>query len=194
MRYRVRGRRLRHSPLRRRSDVVEAWALLTVAALLLVVAPLVGVLTAWWAHDDARATAREQRAERRQIRAEVIGRTSDALPMAQGGRQPSARTTVRWTEPEGDPRTATARVPADARNGDTVDVWLDSRGRSVAPPADNMAVWQHTVTIGVCATGGAAAVILLAHTVVRHAAMRRRLAEWDQEWARTEPEWTGRRA
>ncbi|WP_128429764.1 Rv1733c family protein [Streptomyces cyaneus] len=194
MRYRVRGRRLRHSPLRRRSDVVEAWTLLTVAVLLLVVAPLVGVLTAWWAHDDARATAREQRADRRQIRAEVVGRTSDALPMTQGGRQPSARTTVRWTEPEGGPRTASARVPAGTRNGDTVDVWLDSRGRTVAAPADSTAVWQHTVAIGVCATGGAVAVILLGHAVVRHAAMRRRLAEWDQEWARTEPEWTGRRA
>ncbi|MFJ8532293.1 hypothetical protein [Streptomyces sp. NPDC093591] len=194
MRYRVRGRRLRHSPLRRRSDVVEAWTFLAVVVLLLVVAPLVGTLTAWWAHDEARAAAREQRAERRHLRAEVVGRTSDALPVAQDGRRPSERATVRWTEPDGDPRTATARVPAGTRNGDTVDVWLDSRGRGVAPPADSTAVWQHTVIIGVCATGGAVAVILSGHAVVRHAAMRRRLAEWDQEWARTEPEWTGRRA
>ena len=40
----------------------------------------------------------------------------------------------------------------------------------------------------------AVALILFGHTVVRHAAMRRRLAEWDHEWARTEPAWTGRRA
>ncbi|KMS69372.1 membrane protein [Streptomyces viridochromogenes] len=194
MRYLVRGRRLRRSPLRRRSDVVEARTLWAVIVLLLVMAPLVGGLTAWWADGSARATAREQRADRRHIRAEVIGRTSEALPVAHGGRQPSARTTVRWTEPDGDPRTATARVPAGTRNGDMVDVWLDSRGRSVAPPPDSMAIRLHTVTLGVCATAGAVAVILLGHAVVRRTAMRRRLAEWEQEWAATEPEWTGRRA
>ncbi|MFE7271354.1 hypothetical protein [Streptomyces sp. NPDC057623] len=194
MRYLVRGRRLRRSPLRRRSDVVEARTLWAVVVLLLVLAPLVGVFTAWWADGSARATAREQRADRRPIQAEVIGRTSDALAMAHGGRQPSARTTVRWTEPDGDPRTATARVPAGTRSGDTVDVWLDSRGRSVAPPADSLAILQHTVTIGVCATACAVAVILLGHAVVRRTAMRRRLAEWEQEWAATEPQWTGRRA
>ncbi|QOV33766.1 hypothetical protein IM697_26650 [Streptomyces ferrugineus] len=194
MRSRVRGWRLRPSPLRRRSDVVETWTVLGVAVLLFVVAPLVGVIAAWWAHDDARAAVREQRAERRHVRAEVVGGTSGGVPLAHGGRQPYALATVRWTDPENGTRTASARVPAGARTGDTVRVWLDSEGRSVAPPPDGTAVWQHTVTIGVCATGGAVAVILLGHSCVRHTAMRRRLAEWEQEWARTEPEWTGRRA
>lgn len=194
MRYLVRDRRRRRSSLRRRSDVVEAWTTGAVAVLLLVMAPLVGVCTAWWAHDSARATAQEQRADRRQVRAEVVGRLSDTLPMAHGGRQPSARTTVRWTEPDGTARTATARVPAGTRNGETVDVWLDSQGRSVAPPPDARAISQHAVTIGVCATGATVAVILLGHMVVRNTAMRRRLAEWEREWAATEPEWTGRRA
>jgi hypothetical protein len=40
---RVRGRRLRHNELRRRSDVVETWTLLGVGLLLFVVAPLGGV-------------------------------------------------------------------------------------------------------------------------------------------------------
>lgn len=194
MRYLVRDRHRRRSSLRRRSDVVEAWTLGVVAVLILVMAPLVGVFTAWWAHDSARATAREQRADRRPVRAEVVGRHADTLPMPHGGRQPSARTTVRWAEPDGTARTATARVPAGTRNGETIDVWLDSRGRSVAPPPDGGAVLQHAVTIGVCATGGTVGVILLGHLAVRHTAMRRRLAEWEQEWAATEPEWTGRRA
>ncbi|MFJ8632029.1 hypothetical protein [Streptomyces sp. NPDC093568] len=194
MRTRVRGWRRRASPLRRRSDVVEAWTLLATAVLLVVVAPLVGVVAGWWAHEDAGATVQKQRDDRRQVRAEVVGRTSPAIPMAQSGRQPSANMTVRWTDPATGTRTDTARVPAGTRTGQTVDVWLDSRGRTVAPPPDRTAVWQHTVTIGVCATAGAAAVTLLAHTVVRHTAMRRRLAEWEEEWARTEPQWTGRRA
>ncbi|MFI7412935.1 hypothetical protein ACIBU0_30110 [Streptomyces sp. NPDC049627] len=194
MRSRVRGWRWRRSPLRRRSDVVEAWTVVAVIALLFVGAPLAGVVAAWWAHDDALTTVREQRADRRHVRAEVIGRSSAPLPAAQGGRQLPAKATVRWTEQADGPRTATARVAAGTRSGDMVDLWLDSQGRSVSPPPGSMAVWHQTVTIGVCATGGAGALVLLGHTVVRHAAMRRRLAEWEQEWARTEPEWTGRRA
>lgn len=167
---------------------------MTVTVLLLVVAPLAGVVAAWWAHGDARAMARDREADRRHVRAEVVDRASRATPLVQGGRQPTAEATVRWTDPERGRRTATARVPAGTRTGETVDVWLDARGRTVTPPPGTTAVWQNTITIGVCATGGAVAVILFAHTVVRHGAMRRRLAEWDQAWARAEPEWTGRRA
>lgn len=168
--------------------------MLAVAVLLLVAAPLAGVAAAWWAHDDARATARAQRAERHQIRAEVIGRPPDGVLSAQGGRRPSVRVTVRWEPPGEEPRTAPARVPAGTRTGDTVDVWFDSEGRGVAPPPDETAIWQHTITLGTCATAGAVAVILLGHAAVRRAAMRHRLAEWEREWARTEPQWTGRRA
>lgn len=46
MRTRMWGRRLRRNPLRRRSDVVEAWTVLAVAVLLLLGAPLLGAATA----------------------------------------------------------------------------------------------------------------------------------------------------
>ncbi|GAB2881550.1 hypothetical protein GCM10027074_57290 [Streptomyces deserti] len=194
MRTRVRGWRWRRNPLRRRSDVVEAWTVLVVAVLLLVVAPLVGAAAAGWAHGEARKAAAEQRAERHRVRAEVVGRASDSLPSAQAGAQHAYRATVRWTEPGEGERTAVARVPGDTRQGEKVDVWFDSRGRNVTPPVDGADVWQHTLTVGVCATGGAVAVVLLGHGVVRRAALSRRLAEWEREWARTEPEWSHRRA
>ncbi|MDG9719666.1 hypothetical protein [Streptomyces sp. DH24] len=196
MRTRVRGWRRRPNPLRRRSDVVEAWTVLAVAVLLFVGAPLVGAFTAWWAHGEARALAAEQRDDRRLIRAEVVGRAaaSGSLPSVQTGTQYSYRATVRWTEPGEALRTATARVPSSTRAGEKVDVWLDSRGRNVPPPVDGAAVWQHAITFGVCSAGGTAAVVLCAHWAVRQAAMRHRLAEWEEAWARTEPQWTHRRA
>ncbi|CAM5267978.1 Rv1733c family protein [Streptomyces aurantiogriseus] len=194
MRTRVRGWRWRRNPLRRRSDVVAAWTALVVAVLLLVGAPLTGALVGRWAHDDARAMAAEQRAERQRVRAEVVGRPPDALPTVHGGQDDWYRVAVRWTEPGQGTRTATARVAAGTHQGDVVDVWFDARGRSVGPPADGTAVWQHTVTMGVSSAGGAAVTVLLGHAVVRRVAMRHRLAEWDREWARTGPEWSGRRA
>ncbi|MDN3024201.1 hypothetical protein [Streptomyces sp. S.PB5] len=193
MRTRVRGWRWRENPLRRRSDVVAAWTALAVAVLLLVGAPLAGVVTARWAYDEAQATAASQRADRHSVQAEVVGKGPDRQPTAGSGRTHAYRTTVRWTEPGEGARTAAARVPAGARQGDVVEVWFDSRGRNVTPPPDDVSVWQYTVTMGVCGAGGAAALILLGHSVVRHVATRHRLAEWEEEWTRTEPVWTRRR-
>ncbi|MFD7244943.1 Rv1733c family protein [Streptomyces massasporeus] len=193
MRTRVRGWRWRRSPLRRRSDVVEAWTVLVVAVLVLVGAPLAGAAAARWAHNEARSVAAEQRAERHRVRAEVVG-TTDSLPSMQAGGQHAYRATVRWTEPDGTRHTATTRVPADTERGETVDAWFDDRGRSVLPPVDGSAVWQHTLTVGTCAAGGAVLVVVFGHSLVRRVALRRRMAEWDRAWARTEPEWTHRRA
>ncbi|AKZ54082.1 putative integral membrane protein [Streptomyces ambofaciens ATCC 23877] len=194
MRTRMWGRRLRRNPLRRRSDVVEAWTVLAVAVLLLLGAPLLGAATAWWSHGEARATAAEQQAERHRVRAAVVGTAPDALPSVQTGGEYSYRATVRWSTPDGDERSTTARVPAGTRHGDTVEVWLDSRGRGVPPPVADAAVWQHSVTIGACTTLGTALTVLLAHCAVRKVALRHRMAEWERDWALTEPRWTHRRA
>ncbi|MER6029581.1 hypothetical protein [Streptomyces sp. NPDC001851] len=190
MRTRVRGWRWRRNPLRRRSDLVEAWTVLVVAVLLFVVAPLAGVAAGLRAHDEARALAAAQRAERHRVRALVIGSPPERVSAGQGDREHPYRAQVRWTEPGRGTRTAVARVSAGTRTGDTVSVWFDARGRNVAPPAGDAAVWQHAVTVGVCAAGGAAAVVLLGHAVERRIALRHRLAEWEREWARTGPRWT----
>ena len=193
MRTRVRGWRWRRNPLRRRSDVVEAWTVLVVALLLFVGTPLAGAAVAWWAHDEARTVATAQRADRHRVRAEVVGRTPDTLPSVTG-RERTYKVAVRWTEPGSGARTATARVPSGTQQGDVVDVWFDSLGRSVPPPSDETEVWQHTLTLGASATGAAVAVVLLGQSAVRGVATRHRLAEWEREWTLTEPHWTHRRA
>jgi hypothetical protein len=194
MRTRVRGWRWRRNPLRRRSDVVEAWTALAVAVLLLVGAPLAGALAGLWAHRTAQAVAEERRAERHQVHAEVVGRPPVRPIAARSGTQPDFRVKVRWTEPGEGVRTAVARVPGDSVRGEVVPVWFDARGRSVAPPPDGTAVWQHTVGIGAVTAAGSAAVVLLVHGTVRHAALRHRMAEWERDWTRTEPGWTRRSA
>ncbi|MDT0611783.1 Rv1733c family protein [Streptomyces lancefieldiae] len=194
MRTRVRGWRWRRNPLRRRSDVVEAWTVLAVALLLFLGAPLLGAATAWWSHGQAQAVVAEQRAERHHVRAEVVGGAPGTMPSVQGNPQHSYRATVHWSTPDGAEWSTTARVPAGTRHGDRVDVWLDPHGRSVPPPAGDSMVWQHSVTIGAFTTFGAALPVLLAHCAVRRMALWRRMAEWDRDWALTEPHWTHRRA
>lgn len=190
MRTRVRGWRWRRNPLRRRSDVVEAWTVLVVAVLLFVVAPLVGAVAGLHAHDRAAADAAVRRTERHQVRAVVIDEAPQRVSDVQSDPRHPYRAQVRWTEPGKGVRTAWARVPAGTRAGEPVSVWFDSRGRSVAPPPDDVAVRQHAVTVGLAAAGGTATLVLLGHAVGRRIALRHRLAEWEREWARTGPRWT----
>ncbi|MFE9609778.1 hypothetical protein [Streptomyces sp. NPDC006012] len=189
MRILVRGRLRRGNPLRRRSDVVAAWTALGVAVLLFAGTPLAGVGAGLWAHRQAAALAAAQRAERHQVRARVIGTPSRTLPAADGTEHPR-RAAVRWTEAATGEHTAEARVPAGTLAGDVVDVWADARGHGVGAPPGDAAVWQHTVTVGGCAAGGAALLVVLGHGAARRIAMRRRLREWEREWARTGPDWT----
>jgi ABC-type Fe3+ transport system permease subunit len=65
-------------------------------------------------------------------------------------------------------------------------------GRAVPPPADAAAVWRHTLCLALATTGGTVLVVLLVHAAVRRAADRRRLREWDRDWARVEPGWSRR--
>ncbi|MEU3980801.1 hypothetical protein AB0F77_11905 [Streptomyces sp. NPDC026672] len=194
MRTRVIGWRWRRNPLRRRSDVLEAWTAVAVAVLLCVGAPLAGALAGLWAHDEARSLAAAQRAERHHVRAEVLGSVPERLPVAQGGRQRPYEARVSWTEPGAGTRTAEARVPGGTRDGDVVDVWFDPAGRDVPAPPGDVAVWQHTVTLGVTAAGAAAVTVLLGNGVLRRISLRHRLGEWEHEWARTGPDWSRGRA
>nr|WSY58077.1 hypothetical protein OG999_47825 [Streptomyces sp. NBC_00886] len=193
MRTRARRRR-RHNPLRRRSDVVETWTALAVAVLLFVGAPLAGAAAGLWAHDQARTIAVAQRADRHRVHAQVIGNPPAELPSVEGSRPHSFLVAVRWTEPGKGQRTASAEVPAGTERGDMVDVWFDTKGRSVGAPPGEVLVWQHTFTVAACATGGVIGLVLLASMVTRRVSLRHRLAEWERDWALTEPQWTRRRA
>ncbi|GAA3044047.1 Rv1733c family protein [Streptomyces glomeratus] len=192
MRTRMRGWRWRRNPLRRRSDVVEAWTALLVALLLCVGAPLVGAAVGWWAYGDARATQSDQLARRHQVPAVLVEDAPAAAPSSQGVKQPLYRVQVRWTEPGKGTRTTSAQVPAGSVHGDRLRVWLDAEGHGVAPPPSDAAVWQHGVTAGVWTAGGMAGAVFLGRAVVGRVAERHRMAEWEAEWARTGPDW-GRR-
>lgn len=189
MRTRVRGWRWRRNPLRRRSDVVEAWTVLAVAVLLFVGAPLTGAAVGWWRYDNAQARAAAQRAERHRVSALLVETAPAVVPSPQGARRPTFRVKVRWTEPGKGARTGEALVPAGGQRGDRVDVWLDAHGRNVGPPVSAGVIWQHALTTGASTAAGVVAVVLAWYLTVRRITAGRRLAEWERDWAHTGPEW-----
>lgn len=189
MRGQVFGWRWRPNPLRRRSDVVEAWTVLFVALLLVLGAPAAGIAVGRWAHADAQAHAAHERAALDRVSAVIVEKALASVPSAHDDKEPSFWVRARWTEPDGGSRTGVARVPAGTERGDRADVWLDGAGHSVQPPPTDTAVWQHALAMGTCATGGVVGIVVLGHVLVRRVAIRHRLAEWEREWARTGPDW-----
>ncbi|MEV5983236.1 hypothetical protein [Streptomyces sp. NPDC052114] len=196
---RVRGWRWRRNPLRRRSDVVEAWTTLVLGAVTVVGAPLAGVVAGSATYDTAAARAERQRAERHVVRGTLI---RDAPPPAIGADGSEVRgtrlVTVRWTDRDATThaartRTATVKAPAGALAGSKADVWLDARGRVTPAPLDEDELWGAATAAGVGAVFMVSAVGGGTWLAVRVLAQRRRMAEWDRAWELTGPRWSGRR-
>ncbi|MEU1129076.1 hypothetical protein ABZ383_04310, partial [Streptomyces sp. NPDC005900] len=66
--------RWRHNPLRRRTDLAEAWLALAALVLIVVAAPLVGTLAAGVSRGALLGSVREQRETRHAVVAAVLRR------------------------------------------------------------------------------------------------------------------------
>ncbi|OIK28104.1 hypothetical protein VT52_008235 [Streptomyces malaysiense] len=187
--FRTRLWRWRRSPLRRTSDVVEAWLLLAAWTL--------GVLGGAAAGTVAAAAAdrgfEEDRSARRQVVAVLLGRVREAAPThADVG--DNAGATVRWTTPDGRPRTGRAAVPAHTPEGTRVPVWITSRGDLVPRPPDRSDALLRSSLIGAGAAMAVGGTVWGSARAVRALLDRRRMRQWALEWERADPRWGGRTA
>lgn len=190
------GWRWRRNPLRRRSDVVEAWIGL-VTVLLICTVPLVG----WWAGRSAdhalTRVARVQRSERSLVPATaVLASAARGAPTAPGaeravGRQvdPAGEEVLRWTAPDGTARSGKVPLGLEVRHGTQLMLWTDRRGELVAPPLDRATATAHSVLAGVTTAGLAAGALLLARQLLLWRLTQRRMASWDRAWARFGQDW-----
>ncbi|MER6185888.1 hypothetical protein [Streptomyces sp. NPDC001652] len=177
------GWRLRRSPLRRRSYLVEAWLLFVTWTLAVAAAVAVGVVTASAAERDINGL----RAQRHTVSA-VLTENADQ-PVAEGGDVDRAWATVRWSGRDGKVRTGVARVDPGSRAGSPVEVWLDTEDRLVPEPSTPEQAELHGAVLGTVAALLAGAVVVLAGWGGRVCLERRRLAQWDKEWAGNGPQW-----
>ncbi|MCQ4207089.1 Rv1733c family protein [Streptomyces longispororuber] len=181
------------NPLRRRSDVIEAWAGVLLGVLALLVAPAAGVLTGWDAHADAREHARRQVVSRHVVRAELVEDAPDFVASASGTQDDQRYpVVVRWTDPAGRTVVATAPVPAGLDRGDGTAVWLDRSGDVTTPPWGTDDIWSHTLAAAFLVTAAVLGAALTVRLVLRGALDRGRSAAWEREWARVEPDWRRR--
>ncbi|MDW4908629.1 hypothetical protein RB628_25645 [Streptomyces sp. ADMS] len=182
------GWRLRRSPLRRRSYLVEAWLLVVTWALAILAAVVSGVMTAHAVERNMNGL-RAQRQPVPAVLTEDVARSPTAAEGAGGDR---AWATVTWSGPDGTARRGVTRVEPGSGAGSTTTVWLDDEGRLMpAPPSADQAELEGVVMGSVAAAGAGAAVVLVGWGGCARLD-RRRLAQWDTEWADVGPQW-GRR-
>ncbi|MGW0911696.1 Rv1733c family protein [Streptomyces sp. NPDC002784] len=187
--------RWRHNPLRRATDLAEAWVALCALLLLLVLAPVAGALAGAAAQEALQESVREQRASRHQVTATVAGTLGgsplDADPeTAASGREVRTRVLADWTAPDGTERhgAVTTRID-DAQPGDRFPLWTDRQGRVAARPLDSATATTHAVLAGFGAALLVMGAVESSRRLIVWRMVRRRYARWDQAWDRAGPDW-----
>ncbi|SEG59050.1 hypothetical protein SAMN04489712_10743 [Thermomonospora echinospora] len=168
--------------MRRRIDRVQ-WAVgLALAAVFLMVAPILATWAGTWSYDRGMRGESHERATRRQVVATVTG-----PGVASGERYLSQTVQATWRAPDGTPRTG--RIPAwkDAGQGARRHLWVDGAGHPTSRPRPHS---RTVVDAGYAALGATLAAglpLLGVYGLVRRRCDRVRDALWDEEWSRIDP-------
>ncbi|MEV7785838.1 hypothetical protein AB0O72_10615 [Streptomyces sp. NPDC088106] len=186
---RVRLWRWRKNPLRRRSDLVEAWLLLAT----LVLALLIGAFTGVAAAGVVNGAIEDRREHTRPVPAVLVEDAAHALPasVAEDG-DGGVWAKVRWSAPDGSTRTGRAEVDTEAKAGSAATVWNDSEGRLVSAPPEGADARFQIVMAGITVAVATGGLVVLGGWLGRSRLRGQRLAEWEAEWQRVEPSWRKR--
>ncbi|MER5603473.1 hypothetical protein [Streptomyces sp. NPDC002265] len=183
--------RWRRNPLRRRTDVVEAWIALGLLLAVTAATPVAMFLVGDAAYRHHRQTARHEAAVRHHIPAVLVHdaprHPEPGSPEAKMTRYP---VTVRFTDPHGHTRTATADVEPALRTGDEIRVWVGEEGQITEPPLSAEQIRNRTMGAAMAAALAVPVIGVAAYGCAARRLERRNLAQWDTAWARTAPRWT----
>ena len=180
---------LDHNPLRRPADRLEAWLQLIVITLMLTAAPIAAIMCGLVAnHVLARQALAEQRSDR--VVTAVLAKKAPTSTVDPYVADPEVWAQARWTAPDGATRSGQILARAGTPAGGKVDIWVNTTGETVDPPAQHQTVVIGAITVGVI--GGLFVDLILMGTdiIIRRTLDRRRLAAWDSEWRAIGPLWS----
>lgn len=132
--------RWRHNPVCRGTDLAEAWVALVALFLIVVAAPLAGVVAGSMSRDALYRSVEEQRSMRHEVTATVVHKVAqpplDPDPETSTARDAHTRVVATWKAPDGSTRqdrvVAALTTP---HRGDKFTVWTDDQGRAVGRPS-----------------------------------------------------------
>ncbi|MEV5874589.1 hypothetical protein AB0L75_10225 [Streptomyces sp. NPDC052101] len=186
--------RWRHNPLRRATDLAEAWVALVALVLIAVAAPVTGCLVGVAAQDSLQRSVREQHHTRHLVTATVVRDLGDAPlesdPDSTTVRETHSRVLADWTAPDGTHRHGPALAALKSPHpGDHFRLWTDPHGRIAARPLDSPTATTHAVLAGIGAALLVAGLVECGRRLAVWRMVRSRYARWDQAWDRAGPDW-----
>ena len=186
--------RWRHNPLCRATDLAEAWVALAALLLILLAAPLIGVLVGGAAQDALQQAVRDQREARHLVTATVVRKLAHSPlepdPESAFAREARSRVQADWTGPDGMSQHGTVMASLKSPHpGDHFGLWTDGQGRIAARPLDTATATAHAVLAGFGATALSAGFAEGGRRLIVWRMVRRRYARWDQAWERAGPDW-----
>lgn len=181
---------LDHNPLRRRSDVIEAWLLPAVIAVFLALGPVVVVAAGAWAHAQNAAVQQAQRSWHR-VPAVLLQAVPGPVMSDNGANSWTTWTPARWNA-GGRPHVGQVPAVSGTSAGSTVPVWLDRAGHVQAPPLTAGQVRDRAMLAAVVGLTGLAVILAGLALVSRRLLDRRRLAGWETAWLSVGPHWSRR--
>lgn len=180
-----------HNPLRRPSDLIEAWLLPAVIAVFLIVSPLLVGAASAWVHNDNAAAKQAQRSWHR-VTAVLLQAAPGPLMSDNGANTWTTWTPARWTA-DGRPHVGQVPAAAGSSAGSTVSVWLDRVGNVQAPPLNAVQIRNRVVLAAVVALTALAVFLTAVTMIARRLLDRMRLAGWAADWLSVGPQWSRRR-
>ncbi|MET7886909.1 Rv1733c family protein [Streptomyces avermitilis] len=186
--------RWRHNPLRRTTDLIEAWVALTALLLILVAVPVIGAVVGAVAQDALQQSVRDQHRARHETVATVVKKLNrgplDPDPETASARDAHSRVLADWTGPDGSAHHgAVLAVLKTPHHGDHFTLWTDQQGRIVGRPLDTATATTHAMLAGFGAAAMSAGLVEGGRRLIVWRMVRRRYARWDQAWDRAGPDW-----
>ncbi|WP_327386992.1 MULTISPECIES: Rv1733c family protein [unclassified Streptomyces] len=194
--------RWRRNPLRRPTDLFEAWVAFAALVCVLVVAPAIGWVAGLRVDGTLQQAAHQQRQERHLVPAVVLRPAPESAVAAGASASAAADTSAQrtaphrtqivaaWTAPDGSSHQGT--VPAaeePPRPGERFRIWTDARGRLVGQPLDPSAAVFHAGMAGLAAAICVATLVETVRRLVVRRLMHRRYIRLDRAWAAAGPDW-----
>jgi hypothetical protein len=177
-------------PLKRSSDRLEFVARVLLVCSLLTAVPI-GLAVGTAAHTHAVAQVTAQAADRNRVTARLLDDVPTPVGDASSGSDGAWATAV-WTDPAGIEHWFSVPVPASARAGDPVSLWIDRDGNRTTRPLSDEDVTGQAVGQGALTFALLSLIAAGAYRSVRRLLDRSRLHRWAADWAVVEPVWTRR--
>jgi hypothetical protein len=181
------------SPLRRRTDRIEAWITAALLAMFLIGAPLCWATAGHWVQQGGTLEQYAQRSWHQVPAVLVQGAPALSNFDARASWSLQVPALARWAGPGGRKIVGKVPVAPGTPAGHTVQVWVDSSGQPTGVPLLHAELVKREIGAELLAPIGLALVLLAVGWMVRLLMNRRRLAAWENGWASIGPRWTRHR-